>query len=68
MATPSLKEVYKGYQIVSVYGWTSGPRYSIYENGNMITQMSLSSVKACRNVIETYIKSLKKKNYEPRII
>jgi len=59
MATPALKEVYKGYQIMSVYGWTSGPRYSIYENGVMITQMSLASVKACRNVIETWIRSLK---------
>lgn len=56
MATPILKEVYKGFEINRLTGTFYG--YSDYffisKNGERVSQMALNSIKACKTIIDTH--------------
>jgi hypothetical protein len=55
------KENYKTFEIYEL--WHDGTYYyHIYRCSERITSINLASVKACRNVIDTYLKSNKELN------
>jgi len=56
MAIANFIENYKGYDIMKHYGSYKGYTgyYFICKDGESITTMALSSVKACKNVIATH--------------
>ena len=60
MATYKREIEYNGFEITSLIR-PANRLFYICENGEKITQMCLGTVKACKNVIDTYIKSLNRK-------
>lgn len=50
------KDTYKGFDIMRMLDYYSKTHsYQIYQNGSIASCLTLGSVKACRNVIDTYI-------------
>lgn len=60
MATPSIKEIYKGYEIRKRSGSMDGYTNYFYIalNGERISQMCLGSERGCRNVIDVHIRAI----------
>lgn len=56
MATPSIKEIYKGYEIRKMSGNMEGytDYFYIAQNGERISQICLGSERGCRNVIDVH--------------
>ena len=56
-------EQYKGYSICSVSNGKLYTEYlTIYKEDTRITTMPLTSIQACKNVIDTHERSVKEKN------
>ena len=47
---------YKGYTIKKCY-WSIGTFFNIYEGDTMVSVLALASIKAAKNVIDTYLKT-----------
>jgi hypothetical protein len=55
MSTPAKILNYRGYEIMKQFSHFS-VYYLIYKDGNRESGLILSSVKACKTVIDTYLK------------
>lgn len=57
----TVKEVYKGYQIIKKRNGLGeySSWFSIYKDDEPYSILSLNSVKACKNVIDTHLRRVK---------